>query len=194
MSEHLEQELKFSLAGAAEFAQALEWLGPAQAVVDQSNHYFSASAGQASPDWVLRVRNEDGQFELTLKLGRSQREGYFESTEVNCSLEPDQVDHLLKRQDWSPELWGLPPLARLRQEFGLDRLVLLGSLRNQRHRCPQQGWVAEMDITTFPCGRVDYELEVETSQVELVQQALQPLAELLTVQTKTKFRRFLEGL
>jgi uncharacterized protein YjbK len=194
MGEHLEQELKFSLVGRDEFERVLARLGPPQAVVDQVNHYFSASAGQVSPDWVLRVRREDELHELTLKLGRSQRQGYFESVEVNCPLDPEQAAHLLTTDLWSPELWDLPPLLRLRQEFELDRLVLLGSVQNLRHRCPQQGWVAELDITTFPGGRIDYELEVETSQVELVQQALQPLSDLLTVQAKTKFRRFLECL
>lgn len=194
MSQSLEQELKFQIAGPVEFDQVLRSLGPPQAVVQQCNHYFSVAAGRASADWALRVRDEDGHFELTLKLGRSQREGYFESIEVNCDLDPASVEQLLTLSEWSPQMWELAPLQRLQQEFGVARLVKLGSLRNQRHRCTQAGWVAELDITTFPNGQVDYELEVETSQAELVQQALEPLASLLTVQTKTKFRRFLERL
>ena len=192
MSQHLEQELKFSLAGRTEFDQALSLLGPAEAVLEQTNHYFSGLEGQVSPDWVLRLRNENGEFELTLKLGRSQREGYFESLEINCLLSQVQAEEILSGPKWSRALWALSPLQRLRQEFGLEQLVMLGSLRNVRHRCPQQGWVAELDISRFPGGQIDYELEVETDQVERVQRALEPLRALLTVQTKTKFRRFLE--
>ncbi len=183
----LEQELKFKIAGPAEFERVLLALGPPQAVLEQRNHYFASP----SKDWALRVRDEDGEFELTLKLGRRQSQGYFEALEINCDLNQAQVAELLEAGAWSEELWELPPLQRLRTEFGVGQLALLGSLHNRRHRCDQGGWVGELDITTFPDGHVDYELEVETSQVELVQQALQPLAELLSEQTQTKFRRFL---
>lgn len=194
MSSQLEQEIKYWMAGPDEFATVLNFLGPAQGVLLQRNHYFSDRQGQPSPDWVLRLRDQDGQHELTLKLGRSQRAGYFESLEVSCEVEPELAG-LILQGEWPESLRNSAPMQRLRQEFGLDRPTLLGSLVNRRHPCPQSaGWVAELDITQFPNGQVDYELEIETDQLELVQAQLQPLAGLLNPQTKTKYRRFLERI
>ncbi|MBS2034675.1 CYTH domain-containing protein [bacterium] len=193
MTHELEQELKFQIAGPAEFEKVLSFLGPAEKLLNQCNYYFSDRADRVSPDWSLRVRQENDLFELTFKLGQKQSEGYFQATEVECLVDKDQADELLYQPVWSETLWELPPLQRLRQEFGVERLVLLGSLRNQRHRCPQAGgWVAELDITQFPNGQTDYELEVETADVEGVRQALKPVDEYLAPQSKTKFRRFLE--
>lgn len=195
MSQHLEQELKYQIAGPAEFEKVLQFLGPAREVLEQCNHYFSDRPDRPSPDWSLRVRQENELFELTFKLGKKQEAGYFQSTEVECPIDAQQVEELLGQPVWSETLWELPPLERLRQEFGVSRLVLLGSLRNRRHVCPQSaGWVAELDITDYSRGRVDYELEVETAAVAAVEQALQPIGALLSPQTKTKFRRFLEVL
>lgn len=192
---HLEQELKYRIAGPAEFEKVLRYLGPPTGVLDQCNHYFSDRPDRPSPDWSLRVRQEDELFELTFKLGKKQVQGYFEATEVECPVDEQQVEELLTQPVWSETLWELPPLQRLREEFGVQRLVLLGSLRNRRHVCPQSGgWVAELDITDYPQGRVDYELEVETAEVAAVQQALEPVAHYLSPQSKTKFRRFLEVL
>ena len=195
MSQHLEQELKYQIAGPAEFEQALRFLGPPHKLLQQCNFYFSDRPDQPSPDWSLRVRSENEAFELTFKRGKKQAAGYFESTEVECPVDPDQAKEFLEQRVWSETLWELPPLARLRQEFGASRLHLLGSLRNQRHYCPQSGgWAAELDITHFPNGQIDYELEVETAEVAAVEAALEPIRDLLTPQSKTKFRRFLERL
>ena len=195
MSQHLEQELKYQIAGPAEFEQVLRFLGPPQKLLNQCNHYFSSRPDRPSPDWSLRVRQQNDAFELTFKLGKKQEAGYFESTEVECPIDSEQVAEFLEQPVWSETLWELPPLERLRKEFRVERLVLLGSLRNQRHYCPQPGgWAAELDITSFPHGQIDYELEVETSEIAVVEAALEPVRELLTPQTKTKFRRFLERL
>lgn len=193
--QHLEQELKYQIAGPAEFEKVLHFLGPATEVLEQCNHYFSDRPDRPSPDWSLRVRQENELYELTFKLGKKQSEGYFESTEVECPIDSQQVEELLNQPVWSETLWELPPLERLRREFGVTRLVLLGSLRNRRQVCPQAaGWKAELDTTSYPEGRTDYELEVETAEVAVVQQALEPISALLTPQSKTKFRRFLETL
>lgn len=195
MSQHLEQELKYRIAGQVEFEKVLQFLGPVTEVLEQCNYYFSDRPDRPSPDWSLRVRQANQLYELTFKLGKKQTGGYFQSTEVECPIDAEQVEELLSQPVWSESLWELPPLERLRREFGVGRLVLLGSLRNQRHCCPQKaGWVAEMDITQFPQGRVDYELEIETAEVAAVEAALQPIAGFLRPQTKTKFRRFLEAL
>lgn len=195
MSQHLEQELKFQIAGPAEFEKVLEFLGPPEKLLSQCNYYFSDRADGVSPNWSLRVRQENELSVLTFKVGQKQSQGYFQATEVECPVDQDQVDEFLKQPVWSETLWELPPLQRLREEFGVKRLVLLGSLRNQRHRCRQAaGWVAELDITQFPNNQTDYELEVETDDVQAVTSALEPVSRYLTPQTKTKFRRFLERL
>lgn len=186
----LEQELKFVLPDRKAWQRALDVLGPAEQVFEQTNYYFSD--GHGSSGWSLRVRLENGYHILTYKSGRSRQEGYFQALEVEHPLEPDQASRLLGGSDWQPALWSLPPLQRLRADRGVERLYCLGFSRNQRHSCPQGDWVAELDISEFPDGSVDYELEVECSDPAAVRERLQELLGELTVQTATKYRRFLE--
>lgn len=190
----LEQELKFSLPDRAAFEKALAFLGPAEAVLEQVNHYFSAPGGEVSANWSLRIRQEADCFELTLKSGRKQVEGYFEAREINHELTSEQAREMLASASWAPEWFTRwEPLRLLKEEFGVDQPLYIGSLRNLRHKCRKMDWgQPELDQTSFPDGSIDYELEVETDRPDAVRSALEPLAELLTVETKTKFRRFLE--
>lgn len=193
VSESLEQELKFRLDGSNGFRRAVEFLGPVLATVEQVNHYFGAPGGAVSPDWSLRIRHEDQGYELTLKSGRRQQDGYFEASELTCPLSDDEAELLLTLVQWPEDLRQLEPIRKLRAEFGIVQPAYLGSLQNQRHKCQVQPWgQPELDITSFPDGSIDYELEIETGEPQTATAYLQPLAPVLTPQKTTKFRRFLE--
>jgi uncharacterized protein YjbK len=193
VSESLEQELKFRLEGSSGFRRAVEFLGPVLATVEQVNHYFGAPGGQVSPLWSLRVRQEDQGYELTLKSGRQQRDGYFEASELTCPLSDEQAELLLTLVQWPEELQQLEPVQKLREQFGVAQPAYLGCLQNQRHKCQIHAWgQPELDITSFPDGSVEYELEIETAQPQEAAAYLQPLAAVMTPQKTTKFRRFLE--
>lgn len=200
----LEQELKFALSGPEPWGEALRLLGPAEAVIEQTNHYFAGADGNVSRDWSLRLRREqreggaprpDGplvpaeSWEVTLKHGRKVSDGYFEATEINAPVTAEQALAILQHDVWPV---GLEPRAQLESLFGVTRPVYLGPMNNVRYRCPLRDWGrAELDITTFPDGSVDHELEVETDQPDAVRQALLPLGNLLTPSASTKFSRFL---
>jgi uncharacterized protein YjbK len=188
----VEQELKFALANRGVFDQLLSALGPPQQSLQQANHYFSTQAEWPDPLWTLRLRQENDQFEVTLKSGRRQLGNFFEAREINHPVSPTEAQQFLSLQ-WPEPFWQWPPLQVLRGEFGVQAVVLVGSLRNHRHCCPQpSGWMAELDETFFPDGSIDYELEVETNQPQRVLAELEPYRELLGSQDKTKYRRFLE--
>lgn len=193
MSESLEQELKFRLDGPGAFRQALECLGPVEAVVQQVNHYFGAPGGQVSPNWSLRIRQEDERWELTLKSGRRQHQGYFEAVETTCPLTSDQAELMLTLVQWPEEFRALEPVRALTEHFGITQPAYVGALENQRHKCRPRGWgQPELDITSFPDGSVDYELEIETSDPEAARADLTKFHLTLAPQRTTKFRRFLE--
>lgn len=193
--EHFEQELKFRIVDLQDFTRALDFFGPATQVVRQVNHYFCAENESPSSGWTLRLRQKDSEFELTLKTNRRFVDGFFEADEVNAAIEPQLARRLLESPHWEESTWGLAPLERLRSQFGVQRLRLLGSSENLRHRCSRRPWgVPELDVTSFPDGSVDYELEVETALPQEVLSDLKPLEAILQVQDKTKYRRFLERL
>lgn len=186
----VEQELKCAFADRAAWQRALEVLGPAQQVLEQTNHYFSDPL--ASSGWSLRLREENGAFRLTYKSGRTARDGYFQALEVEDDIDEASAARFLAGLTSDDPMWALAPLSRLRAERGVRQLQYLGFNRNQRHACPQEGWVAELDISEFPDGSIDYELEVECANPLSVREQLQLKLGALTVQTKTKYRRFLE--
>ncbi len=193
--DHFEQELKFRIQDLQGFNEALQVLGPALQTVHQVNHYFAADGPAPSFGWSLRLRQKDSDFELTLKMNRRFVEGFFEADEVNVAIEPGLAQRLLGSPEWDESIWQLAPLTRLRSEFGVARLKLLGSSKNVRHRCPSRSWgTPELDITSFPDGSTDYELEVETTVPQEVLADLKSIEALLQVQDKTKYRRFLERL
>jgi uncharacterized protein YjbK len=188
-----EQELKFRIADLNDFSKVLEYLGPVEQTVRQVNHYFCAEGESPGAGWSLRLRQKDNDYELTLKSNRRFVDGYFEADEVNAAIEPELAQFFLETPDWQDAHWQLAPLAQLRARFGVQRLRLLGSSQNVRHRCSKRSWgVPELDVTGFPDGSIDYELEVETAVPESVVLDLRPIQGLLQVQDKTKYRRFLE--
>ena len=186
----LEQELKFEFTDRVAWDRALEALGPPSSRLEQVNHYFSDAAG--SSGWSLRLRRENGNYRLTYKSGRSAQDGYFQALEVEECVDSPSAEKFFAGLASDDPLWSLPPLARLRADRGVSQLIYLGCNRNQRFPCPQEGWVAELDISEFPDGSIDYELEVECSDPASVREQLQRMLGALTVQTKTKYRRFLE--
>lgn len=188
-----EQELKFRIAGLDDFNRVLEFLGPVVQTVRQVNHYFCADDQPPGSGWSLRLRRKDHDYELTLKSNRRFVDGYFEADEVNAAIPPELAQYFLETPDWQDAHWQLAPLAQLRAQFGVQRLRLLGSSQNVRHRCSERPWgTPELDVTGFPDGSTDYELEVETTVPQAVLLDLKPIQDILQVQDKTKYRRFLE--
>lgn len=148
-------------------------------------------------------------WEMTFKWGQKTEGGYFESLEWNALLEPEQLQ--LIGFDGSTETplqlrrLAVEPVQQFASRLGqqrLDTLRVAGTMRNLRLTYPLDGYLLEVDQTVFMTGsgsaRIDYEIEVETSNPQgarqLISQHLEAQGVRLSDQTQTKFQRFLQSL
>ncbi|CAN0249722.1 unnamed protein product, partial [Phaeothamnion confervicola] len=164
----------------------------------QKNYYFDSVDGclDAAGRSALRIRAEGPaldclEWEVTLKLGVSQDGAYFQAHEWNAPVDRLLAQSLLKGGEWPDALWHLEPLRHFETSFGRRAFKALGNVDNLRIRCPLFGeQVAEVDMTTFPDGHIDYEIEVETELPDEVSAYLHELAGrvgiTLSAQEKTK--------
>lgn len=193
----MERELKFRLAGEADWRRLEAVLGPPSARLEQVNTYLDTpgrevAAGRA----MLRLRSEDGRKAMTYKRGVRVEGGYFEARETESALGEEEWSRL-----GAGDLAGLedlPPLKALRADGVSGPLASCGEVRNLRQRFPlPTGDHLELDRTEFPNGRTDFEIEVETLQPEAVRALVEELAARagvpLAIQEQTKYERFLEA-
>ncbi|HXE72503.1 MAG TPA: CYTH domain-containing protein [Candidatus Nitrosotenuis sp.] len=194
-----ERELKYRLAGPADYQALLTELGRPCAQALQVNVYFEAPDGRIeAARSVLRLRCEGEARLLTYKRGLSQEEGYFQAREVEEEVDPATAERLLAG-DLSEDLWALSPLAALARDLGRCPLHVRGRTENLRLRFPLPGGdFLELDRTVFPGGQVEFEVEVETRQPDQVRAWLEGLwartGVVVEPQTRTKYERFLASL
>ena len=198
----MEKELKFALPDKSAYDKILAAL-PAETPHFQRNYYFDSVDGclDATGRSALRIRAEGPsldtlEWEVTLKLGVSREGAYFQAHEWNAPLDRVVGQNLLAGGEWPAEIWLLEPLRYFETSFGRRAFQALGNVENLRIRCQLFGeQVAEVDMTTFPDGHIDYEVEVETELPDEVSAYLHELAArvgvTLTAQEKTKYSRFL---
>ncbi len=190
----MEREVKLRLADEASWQRLQAVLGDPSASLDQVNLYLDTpSLEVAGRRGMLRLRRQDGTWSLTWKRGLRMEQGYFEALEVECPL-----DEAAGQCPDLAALEHLPPVRSLRADGVAGPLALQGEVRNLRQRYPlTDGSVLELDRTTFPGGRVDFEVEVETMHPEQVTSLLEDLARragvVLQAQDRTKYERFLEA-
>jgi len=191
----VERELKLRLPDEAAWRRFRDSLGPPGACLEQINLYLDTPELEvAACRGMLRLRRQEGDWSVTYKRGLQVERGYFEALEVESpwpaspgpAPDPAGLEHL-------------PPLQALRAEGIRGALAVRGEVRNLRLRYPlPDGDVLELDRTTFPGGRVDFEVEVETLQPQRVLLTLEELARragvALHIQEQTKYERFLEAL
>lgn len=192
----MERELKFRLRGEEDWRAVQRLLGEPAARLEQENVYLDTAEGSVeSRREMVRLRREGGARVLTYKQGVRVEDGYFEAREFEAPVTAEQWRLLLEGSEEALE--GLAPLRELRAAVGRGALRSTGRVRNLRLCYPlSQGEKLELDRTEFPGGRVDFEIEVETSDPERVRLELHGLAARagfpLEVQTRTKYERFLE--
>jgi uncharacterized protein YjbK len=180
-----EVELKFAVDGATAFAALARAAGtPAQGATRQVNHFFdTADRRLHATRHTIRLRDEEGSFTLTAKgpdtqteqgplMARSEEEVALDVDEAKAILEGTRspLDTLEQRVGSR----GAELLAALRTIIGASKLAEVGSFQNERSRLPVRLSIGtdtlevefEMDRTTFPGNRVDYEVEVELMGVD----------------------------
>jgi uncharacterized protein YjbK len=132
---------------------------------------------------MLRVREANGVFVLTLKRNAKAVNGYFSCEEIEHQLEAKNCDSaILEAYNHIPDL--------------PEDLYNIGVLENKRFVYEWKSFKLEIDQTVFSKDRIDFELECETEDIDALQSELRELFSDLRInwieQKTTKFRRFLE--
>lgn len=218
---HQEIEIKLAV-GSREALDAISAAAGGKPVgtARQVNHFFDTDALDLDgAKHVVRVRDEDGAFFLTLKGPSKEAQGGALTlrSEEEITLDPATASGLING--------GSDPLAVMENAPGMDpsRRALLDSIRkacggrelkrvgcfqNLRTRLPtsiptSQGAaqvMLEMDCTTFPGGVVECEIEVEvptTADAPAVEAGLRDLLQRASVSgkpTSSKAKRFFAAL
>lgn len=196
----MELELKLALVDPALLPRLLEALPRPDRVVEQRNRYFVDPEGVTERERLtIRVREErsGGAIEpdrvvLTVK-GRSRVfEGYFEAEEREEEL---PLAAWTRVRDGRASLLDLtsPLVVWLARDRGLRDLEEHASMVNVRHVIPVEGFVLEVDETTWPDGSIDAEVEVETDRPAAARELVLRLAGAagvrLVPQTRGKYSR-----
>lgn len=190
-----EQELKYRLE-EKDYQRILKEgaeIEPGWIRQEQANYYWETlDLRIAFAKAMLRLREENGRWEWTLKVSRRFEKGYLEGIEHNVAIEaePDDPRVFLEGGEDPISVW-------LRQKkIAPSQLVLVGTMENLRllHGGWLEGHNLELDRTTFAQGRTDFELEIETSEPDKIRLWVESQLGHLVTQTKTKYRRFLDSL
>mgnify|MGYP001306071872 CR=1 FL=1 len=164
MKEFEEVELKYLLGSDADLEMLAQSLPGFQAELKQQNIYLDVRGKLRSHGCLCRIRIENGNSEVTLKIAGGIKDGVSSATEFSESL-TSQALKQVESKDFLGALRGMKCFEKLESICGepLTALEEWGRIRNFR-RCFQldQGWVVELDRAVFPDGTIRRELEVET--------------------------------
>jgi uncharacterized protein YjbK len=205
MDHHLEVELKWSLS-AAEHGQLAARLptvlGPPR-LLEQDNRFFDSADGRLQRQRLnLRLRRENQDLLLTCKrkVGAADAFGTSRHDEWEQWLDPALWRALAEPGAVPVGLLPLPPpLVEALNGAALHALGGFSNLRQEfRDRRPGHSDLLCLDRTVFPGGRVDHELEIETtdpaSSAAHWRGVLGSWGIAPPVQGETKFARFLSLL
>lgn len=181
-----EVEVKLELASGAEHAAVRALLGAPSRRLQQVNLYFDTLDERwRAAGFSVRARQENGALELTLKGNRRMAGAFRECDEHTVRL-PPAVFGALERGTAAvaPFLRALVAEKGVALPAGLDpaQLVPLGATRTTREllRVPSiSGAKLELDVTTYPGGKVVHEAELEVSSAHDRDAVMRALAELL---------------
>jgi uncharacterized protein YjbK len=199
-----EIEIKLDLGSFTNYLKLIGFLGQIDEEIHQRNCYFDTEDRLLSKsDWAFRVRTEDDRGLITVK-GKSSDPGLaVVRKEIETHIPRNEAEDLieLRRDVMSLDI---PPVSFVRDTIGdvaLTRLVQFDNTRQcKSFRIGDYEHQLQIDTTRFANGSVNYELELELSnldEVDTVEQGLRRLFLSLDVpfirQNETKFVRALES-
>ena len=178
--ENIERELKFTLNGKREFERLVSELPRPKEIVYQENIFFDTPGRLLGQNgWALRVRlisgeNENTRAEITAK-GLARGEGSFsERPEISSPVEHSIATSIVAG---GLDLLSMksPAVERIRPYLSGEKLIPLVSFKNTRSttRFPKQNpfCFIEMDETFFSENMVEYEIEIESNDREILKRA-----------------------
>lgn len=170
--------------------------------VEQENYYFDTLDLKLEKKGItLRIRQEDDRWLLCLKMKNTQNS---QSTYVSSLEFESQVSHEIfnkcKNKPSSIITW-LPKEGTSHLHGIANDLKLLGSIKNTRYSLQlfkDLNHSFELDHSLFPHGLEAFELEVEGIKNEReslnIINNIENLGLDYTVNTKSKYKRFVEAL
>lgn len=195
-----EIEFKFGVEGKQAFHRLVKQLDLPGYLLDhgvsQTNHFFDSTSHCLHLNHLaVRLREENGYHFLTIKGGQPSK------TDVDSVLTDRIEEEVTLSKETALALLGgkLPPVQVIRQQFenksrsivqqvtaacGDEKLRPIGRFDNIRIHLPpvvlpadgsDESIVFELDTSTFPNGRTDYEFEIEItdrSDAEAIKTAL----------------------
>ncbi len=164
MKEFEEVELKYLLGSDADLEKLAKSLPGSLNQLNQQNIYLDVEGKLRARGCLCRIRIENGNSEVTLKIAGGIKAGVSSATEFSETL-TSQALKQVESKEFSGALLGMQCLEKLESICGepLTTLEEWGRIRNFRRSFQlDQGWVVELDRAVFPDGTVRRELEVET--------------------------------
>ena len=197
----MEIELKWGLKNPEDLGRLLAHLPDVDAVLFQSNHYYSDSDGELSNrKTMVRFRQEGSvdddsrQVILTVKRRVAKEAGVFRAEEVEEFIDSVSWKELLAEKKSLDELQS-PAIRALRSSGLKGEWKFQGSLNNKRHVVTLDGFILEVDKTTYDDGHIDVEVEVETEDTAGAKRLLTEIGQECGIvffeQTQGKYSRFL---
>ena len=177
-----EIEIKLDLGSFMNYLKLMGFLGQIDSESRQENAFFDTEDRRlAAAGWALRVRAERDLGLVTLKGLRTDVGGAAVREEletviprgraIDCMNLAFDVIHLT-----------VPPVEFVRQQFGELALALLVRFDNVRQcknfRMGDRDYLLEIDKTEFSDGSVDYELEMELPNTDVIEAASDSLRKL----------------
>lgn len=160
--DQVERELKLRLT-EHEWTLLRQELGTPLCTHQQTNTYFDTSQHDLRHRLAImvRIRSEDSAYELTVKDRiHGEQSGQLETRERTEPLRSELATAILERSTVLTEA-DVELAKHLRKQIGAE-LKPVGQVKNTREAFVLgQGYIAELDRTEFPGGRVDYEVEIE---------------------------------
>lgn len=205
--DQIEREIKLSLANEDDYRRLIAQLPQPHILLLQSNYFFDTPERLlGSTKQALRLRMElyaDGTESafLALKGAATQRDGVTIRSEQETLIEKELAVSILRSKNIRLEQLG--ELKDILAETQVESFGLFASFTNRRVastiEIASEKLVFEVDATTYSDKTTEYELEIELSEVQAMNQEI--LAAIVSTlrewnistmsQTRSKFKRAL---
>ncbi|MBN1213170.1 MAG: CYTH domain-containing protein [candidate division Zixibacteria bacterium] len=202
-SKSLEIEIKLQLESFPDYLKLIGFLGNIDYEDRHLNAFFdSEDRHLSSSGWVFRVRVENERGLITVKDTGRQAGSAMVRQEIEAEISRAMAMDILNLR-LEPLSISVTPVEFIRREFPELKLAKLIQFNNVRQRKTCQlgdkDYVFEIDKTEFSDGSVDYEVEIELTdihQIENVENDLRKLFGNLNIpyarQTESKLARALK--
>jgi uncharacterized protein YjbK len=194
-----EQELKL-LVTKETYDRLLTHANKNMPSLQQTNYYFDMPDFYMGKNGVmLRVREENGKWILCAKIKQKSDSAAVSSIELEKEISPDVFAEGKENPDILVALLPEEGQRAIRRLVAPSDLIVRGTLRNERHKLQLiEGYLCELDRTSLPGGKEEYELEIEGMESEAACQhvidSLSSMGYSFSINQKSKYQRLQESI